>query len=104
MSEMYRSLLQSLTEEVNDIKKFGRPMGRRTTLEIKPVKHYSAAEARAVRIRTGVSQAVFAKAMGVSKKTVEAGESGVNTPSGSASRMLALFDDNSISIDHYIIR
>ncbi len=30
----YASLMQSLTEEVNDIKKYGEPKGKRITLEI----------------------------------------------------------------------
>ncbi len=41
-----------------------------------------------LRAELNVSQAVFARVLGVSKKTVEAWEAGRNVPSGSARRLL----------------
>ena len=103
MSGMYESLMQSLTEEVNDIKEHGRSQGRKTVIEIRPVKTYTADEIKAIRAKTGTTQAVFAKCFGVSKKTVESCEEGVNIPSGPAARLLELLGQNALSVDHYMI-
>ena len=35
MSSIYESLMNSLTEEVEDIKKYGKSQGRKTVLEVK---------------------------------------------------------------------
>lgn len=104
MSSMYESLKQSLTEEVEDIKKYGTSQGRRTVMEIKPITEYSASEVKRIRKMTGTSQAVFAKCFGVSKKTVEAWEEGVNNPSGPACRILELISQGALSMDQYLIK
>ncbi|MBR1635883.1 MAG: transcriptional regulator [Lachnospiraceae bacterium] len=104
MSTVYESLMESLTEEVEDIKKYGKSQGRRTVLEVKPVREYSAREIKAIRALTGTSQAVFAKCFGVSKKTVEAWEEGINTPSGPASRILELVSQGDISMERYLVK
>ncbi len=59
-------------------------------MTVQPISHYDAAEIRAIRASTGMTQAVFAEFMGVSVKTVEAWESGRNHPIGSACRLLYL--------------
>ena len=100
---MYESLMASLTEEVNDIKKYGKPQGRKTTLEITPVTRYTAAKVKSVRMKTGNTQEIFATCLGVSKKTVEKWEDGTNEPSGPASRMLDLIEDGTITSSKYII-
>ena len=102
MSEMYESLMKSLTEEVEDIKEYGRPQGRRTTYEVIPLTVYSPEDVKEIRNKSGYSQAVFAKCLGVSKKTVEAWEEGVNTPSGPALRILSLIYNNALSVDQFI--
>ena len=104
MSTVYESLMESLAEEVEDIKKYGKSQGRRTVLEVKPVREYSAREIKAIRALTGTSQAVFAKCFGVSKKTVEAWEEGINTPSGPASRILELVSQGDISMERYLVK
>ena len=52
------------------------------TYTIAPVKEYSSAEIRAIRMKAGMTQSVFAAYMGVSRKTVEAWEGGRTHPSG----------------------
>ena len=104
MSEMYESIMKSLSEEVNDIKVYGKSRGRKTVLEVTPVKKYSPEEVKTIRKQTGTSQAVFAKLFGVSKKTVEAWEEGVNIPSGPACRILELFGTGSTSADRYLVK
>ena len=103
MSEMYESLMKSLTEEVDDIKAYGSSQGRRTTYEVIPPTVYSPEDVKKIRNKSGYSQAIFAKCIGVSKKTVEAWEEGVNTPSGPALRILSLIYNNSLSIDQFIV-
>ena len=102
MSDMYESLMASLTEDVEDIKKYGKSQGRRTTYNVIPPTIYSADEVRKIRNKSGYSQAVFAQCLGVSKKTVEAWEEGVNNPSGPASRILFLLSNDTLSIDQFI--
>lgn len=104
MSSMYESLMSSLNEEVAYIKKYGKSQGRKTVLEVRPVREYSAQEIRELRLKTGFSQAIFAKCFGVSKKTVEAWEEGVNIPSGPALRILELLTLGQLTVDQYIIK
>ena len=104
MSSMYESLMNSLTEEVEDIKKYGKSQGRKTVLEVKPVKEYTASEIKNIRLKTGISQAIFEKCFGVSKKTVEAWEEGINVPSGPAARLLEMLSVDSISLEQYLVR
>ena len=55
---------------------------------IMPVKEYSSSEIREIRMKTGMTQSVFASYMGVSKKTVEAWEGGRTHPTGPVFRLL----------------
>ena len=50
-----------------------------------------------------MSQEMFAKVMGVSKKTVEAWEAGTNKPIGTARRMLSLIQSDSTLVTKYKI-
>lgn len=102
MSELYDSLMEGLMEDLNDIRKYGEPQGRKTVIEYVPVKQYSADEVKSIRKNLGISQPVFAKCLGVSKKTVEKWESGENIPSGPASRLLDLFHDHTIHVSQYM--
>lgn len=68
----------------------GKLKARKTTRSIAPLETFSSDEIKKIRIETGMTQALFAKYMGVSVKTVEAWEAGKNQPEGAARRMLAL--------------
>ena len=61
-----------------------------TKLSVLPPDTFTAQEIKAIRVGTGLTQATFAKFMGVSVKTVEAWESGRNHPEGAACRLLAI--------------
>ena len=102
MSEMFESLMEGLQEDLKDIRQYGEPQGRKTVIEYIPVKEYTATEVKSIRRDAGVSQAAFAKCLGVSKKTVEKWESGDNIPSGPASRLLDLYFDHIIGTAQYI--
>lgn len=57
---------------------------------VEPLCRYRPEEIREIRCGLGMTQALFAGFMGVSTKTVEAWESGRNSPEGPARRILAM--------------
>ena len=78
--EAERDVWQEVLDSVREIK-VGR--GRRTQVEIKsPVIR--------VRLKSGLSQAQFAAALGVSKRTLEQWEQGRREPSGAAKKLLMI--------------
>lgn len=91
MSNVYESIMSGLTEAVEDVNRKDKKL-RRRVVSIIPVKEYSAAEIQKIRKTTGMSQKLFASYMGVSNKTVEAWEAGINHPSGAASRLLSMIE------------
>lgn len=93
MSEVYESIVKGLTESIEDARGKGK-MLKRHMVTIVPVKDYNAQEVKEIRKRTGLSQRLFAGYMGVSTKTVEAWEAGINRPSGSSSRILSMMEMN----------
>ncbi len=72
----------------------GNLKAKKTTLSIMPLEVFTATEIKQIRTRTGLSQALFAKYMGVSTKTVEAWEAGRNQPDGAARRLLMITRQN----------
>ncbi len=62
------------------------------TITVAPLPQYKAARIKQIRNKLGLSQVLFAYVIGVSKKTVEAWESGRNIPQGPAQRMLMLLE------------
>ena len=91
MSNVYDSIMSGLTEAVEDVNRRDKKLKRRV-VSIIPVKEYSAMEIQKIRKDTGMSQKLFASYMGVSNKTVEAWEAGINHPSGAASRILSMME------------
>ena len=91
MSELYQDLMTGFNE-ILDAKQNGKKL-KTTILTIPEVKHYTNDEIRAIRNKTGLTQALFALYMGVSKKTVEAWEHGTNHPTGPACRLLSFLDN-----------
>ncbi len=73
-------------------------------VSIAPVPKYDAKAIKSIRKSLNLTQMVFAEALGVSIKTIEAWESGRNHPQGPASRVLQLLEmDNSLLEDHKIL-
>jgi len=80
-------LVQSLAE-VRDGLRGGSGKLTMKTVEIPDPPHFSAAAVHKLRDRLGLSQGLFAKLLGVSRKLVEAWETGTRTPSLMACRLL----------------
>ena len=95
MSELFQELKTGLEEAIAFEKKQGK--AKVTVLEIRPVCSYDKTKIRSIRIEAGFTQSMMASYMGVSKKTVEAWESGKNKPSGSACRLLQILDEGLLS-------
>lgn len=84
--EDFQELLGAVQEAVEHYE--GRRHDLRTTVLPAVPRPMSAAEIRALRGRTGASQAVFAMALNVSTKTVQAWESGARVPDGGNLKLL----------------
>ena len=97
---VYESIMTGLTEAIEDAGAKDKKLKRRT-VTIEPIKEYSANEVKAIRNKTGLSQKLFAGYMGVSNKTVEAWEAGINQPSGAASRLLNMLEMDAELIKKY---
>ena len=78
--EAERDVWQEVVEGVREIKSGG---GRRTKVEPK-------SSVVRVRLKSGLSQAQFATALGVSKRTLEQWEQGRREPSGAAQTLLKI--------------
>ncbi len=92
---VYESIMTGLSEAIEDATSTEKKLKRRT-VSVVPVKEYNSKEVKKIRNSVGFSQRLFARYLGVSEKTVEAWEAGINKPSGAASRILSMMemDDN----------
>ncbi len=88
---VYESIMAGLDEALEDAQS-KKPILKRHTVTVEPVKIFEAEEVKKIRHSIGMSQKVFASYMGVSDKTVEAWEAGTNHPSGAASRLLSMIE------------
>ena len=86
MSALFDDLQQGLQEAIDYEKGFGS--AKTAVYMIDPVKKYTNEEIKKIRNQARMTQAVFAKYMGVSPKTVEAWELGRTHPTGPAYRLL----------------
>ena len=91
MSELYNRIMAGLEEALDDAALEKKKLKRRVVTII-PVKKYTALEIKSIRNAVGMSQKNFAGYLGVSEKTVEAWEAGINIPSGTASRLLMMLE------------
>ena len=94
-------LVQSLTELRDGL---AGQSGKLTlkTVEIPDPPRFSAAAVHRLRDRLGLSQGLFAKLLGISRKLVEAWEGGTRTPSPMACRLLdAIARDPSLFVQRY---
>ena len=93
-------VIQGLTE-LSEALRSGEPLERRFTVRTVTVRDptkYSPRQIRQTRLRLGISQALFARLVGVSVKLVEHWESGIRTPSPLARRLL---DEINADPDHW---
>lgn len=90
MNSLFEDLREGLQEAIDYEK--GRGKAKTTTYVITPVKKYSNKDIKSIRNKAGMTQAVFAKYLGVSQKTVEAWELGRTHPTGPACRLLDILE------------
>lgn len=76
---------------------------RRYAMTVRPLTVYQADTIKKIRTKLELSQTAFARVIGVSKKAVEAWESGRNIPQGPAQRMLELLDKKPVLAKRYLI-
>lgn len=100
MSTAYDMISASLNELIEDIELNDGKNLSASVLEvnIEPVKKFSAAEIKDIRLKNNLTQSILAGFLCVSKKTVEAWEAGRNVPNGPSSRLLELLNNRSIQI------
>lgn len=98
MSEFFDEIMASIDETIDASKKGTL----KETAFIRPVKQYNATNVKKIRHSLHMTQAMFAGMMGVSKKTVEAWESGRNIPMGPASRVLDLLSEDKTVADRFV--
>ena len=86
------SLFEEIKAGLNEAIEYekGNLKANSRTLTITPIEEFTASEIKDIRKNTGMTQALFAKYLGVSLKTVEAWEAGRNRPNGTACRMLSI--------------
>ena len=93
MNKQFEDIKKGLLEAIDY--ENGKITTRRNVIVITPLKKYTSKKIKEIRNSTGLSQVLFAKAMGVSNKTVEAWESGHNHPDGAATRIISLIENDS---------
>ncbi|MGI8638716.1 MAG: helix-turn-helix domain-containing protein [Pyrinomonadaceae bacterium] len=86
--KLFADFKQSLTEAIEHAE--GKRNDLRTTTLPRPPQKMTSAEIAALREKLNASQAVFARYLNISVKTVQAWEQGLNKPSGAALRLLTI--------------
>ena len=100
---IFDSIMTGLNEAVEYEK--GSINAKKIKCTVNPAPDYNASEIKNVRIKLNMTQTTFAAVIGVSVKTVEAWESGKNTPIGTARRMLSMLEaDPDIPSKYNIIK
>lgn len=100
MSKTYDMIADSLQELISDYETTGGKNLAHDTFRItlEPAKTFMAEDVKSIRARNHLTQSVLAKYLCVSKKTVEAWESGRNQPNGPSRRLLELLDSRSVAL------
>ena len=61
-----------------------------------PVKHYNSTQIKRIRMRSKISQGVFAAYLNTSKSTVQKWEQGVKKPNGPSLKLLNIVDQKGL--------
>ena len=102
MDSLFDSIKQGLTEAIEH-ERGNLPNVRVDRLSVSPLRIHSSEEIKKIRTQQNMTQKLFAAALGVSVKTVEAWESGTNSPLGTANRMLELLSQDSKLLERHSI-
>ena len=100
--DWYKSIKQGLNEAIA-FEKGESPDTKVDRISIAILPTFSPEKIKDIRARHRMTQKLFAEAVGVSVKTVEAWESGKNPPSGCANRLLELLDRDEHLFEKYSI-
>ena len=100
--EVFNSILSGLNQAL-DHEKGLLPSVKRRKVTISPLPKYKAEKIKSIRNTLNLSQMIFAEAIGVSIKTVEAWESGRNKPQGPAIRMLQVLESDERFLENHNI-
>ena len=100
MSKTYDMIADSFQELISDYETTGGKNLTHDTFRIafEPAKEFTAEDVKNIRARNHLTQSLLAKFLCVSKKTVEAWESGRNQPNGPSRRLLELLDSHSVDV------
>jgi len=102
MSSWFESIKQGLNEAI-EYERGKLPNVKVDRITIAPINIYNGSEIKAIRTRQNMTQRLFAEALGVSVKTVEAWEAGTNKPSGTTNRILSLLNQDNNLFEKYSI-
>ncbi len=102
MSNVFEGIMRGANEAL-EYARGNLPDVRVDKITVNSTHIYTGDEVKAIRTQQHMTQKLFAKALGVSVKTVEAWESGVNTPSGAASRVLEMLSQDNELFEKYAI-
>ncbi|MDQ2087254.1 helix-turn-helix domain-containing protein [Herbivorax sp. ANBcel31] len=98
---LFESIKNGL-EEALDYEKGKSTNIRVRRVKVEPIHQYTSQEIKDIRLKANLSQSAFACFMGVSKKTVEAWEAGINIPQGSSQRLLEIISRDLTILHQYI--
>ena len=92
MENTFTGIMQGLQESLDYVNGVGEAKVTHI-VSFKPLQDFSGKEIRELRLRSGMTQLALADYTGVSIKTVQAWEQGVNTPNGPSRRLLELLKE-----------
>ncbi|MCG6142786.1 MULTISPECIES: helix-turn-helix domain-containing protein [Leptospira] len=98
-SKLFKSLKKGLNEAIDYSDGNSTSPLKQTLISVPKLPNYKGKDIKSIRTKLHLTQSVFANTLGVSEKTVEAWESGRNTPQGPAQRMLFVLKNNSNPLD-----
>lgn len=102
MNEFFDGIMQGLSEAI-EYEKGNLPNVRVHKVEIAPLDTFNKNQIKQIRVKQNMTQKLFAAALGVSVKTVEAWEAGTNRPAGTATRLLYLLNQDTELFEKYSI-
>ena len=102
MSSLFESIKQGLNEAIQ-YEQGNLPNVKVDKITVAPLHAYNGVQIKEIRTQQNLTQRLFAEALGVSVKTVEAWETGTNKPSGTANRMLELLAQDNKLLERYSI-
>ena len=100
-SKLYEGIMNGLNDSHEFVLHKNKLDLKTSAIEIEEPPMLKANKIHQIREKLNFSQAAFAKVIGVSKKTIEAWESGINKPNGPSRLILSLFDKDPKIINKY---